>query len=40
MNDNEDTEEVDNDINVIDESIYNNESNNNLNDEKDSIDLK
>ena len=26
MNDNEDTEEVNNDINVIDESIYNNES--------------
>ena len=40
MNDNEDTEEVNNDINVIDESIYNNESNNDLNDEKDSIDLK
>ena len=27
MNNNEDTEEINNDINVIDKSIYNNESN-------------
>ena len=33
MNNNKDIEEVNNDINGIDESIYNNESNDDLNDE-------
>ena len=32
MNNNKDIEEVNNDINGIDESIYNNESNDDLND--------
>ena len=40
MNNNEDTEEVNNNINVIDEIIYNNESNDDLNDEDDRINVK
>ena len=40
MKNNEDTEEVNNNINLIDESVYNKESNDYLNDEDDSIDLK
>ena len=40
MNNNEDIEEVNNDINVIDKTVYNNNSNIDLNDEDDSIDLK
>ena len=40
MNNNKDIEEVNNDINGIDESIYNNESNDDLNDEDDRIYLK
>ena len=39
MNNNEDTEEVNNDINVIHENIYNNKSNDNSNDENDRIDF-
>ena len=40
MNNNKDIELVNNDITVFDESIYNNESNDDLNDEDDRIDLK
>ena len=39
INNNEDIEEVSNDINIIDENIYNNESNNDLNDEDYRINL-
>ena len=39
MNNNEDTEEINNDTNVIDKRIYNNESNDDFNDEDNRIDI-